>query len=72
MVGTVKHLSYHRRVRTLIVPEGPSASLVKEIVVLSRLIDLLHRGWRIAGNIPCWSDVPLFNMFKFALRIDFC
>ena len=62
IVCAVKQLGYHEGVGILIVTEWPSASFVREFLVISRQIiyslKTLAREWRIAaGNLPFSLDV---------------
>ena len=74
IVGAVEHLRYHKGVGTLKVPGWPSASFVKEFVVLSRQVDLLIDcpGHRVAyrRKPSVFLGCPPFNMLAF--RIDYC
>ena len=87
IVAAVKHLRYHKEVRTIIIPEWPSASFwpflhispsrfhtfVKDFVVLPRLADLLIEG---PGQREVYRKKPSVfvgcpSFNMLALRLDF-
>ena len=74
IVGAVMHLRYLNGVATLKVPGWPSASFVKELVVLSRQVDLLIEcpGQRMEPHRKpsVFLRGPSFNMLAGLLR--FC